>query len=89
MLSTAILTTKQCEKRFLCFCYFLSGQWIDSLTVRTNLGREKRFGTSDGGSDFKLDIPPGCEVVGFRGSYSSYLYQLAALYRVARKKQVS
>jgi hypothetical protein len=36
-----------------------SGSWIDHVIFTTNQGREVRFGLSDGGNPFDLEIPEG------------------------------
>ena len=75
------------HNEYICSVTGTFSQWIDSLVVRTNFGREKSFGRQDEGEEFDLEIPEQCEVLGFCGSYGSQLYTIGALYRPTIKKE--
>ena len=52
------------------------GQVIDHVIFETNQGRELRFGLSDGGEPFDLEIPPGSCVGALKGGYGAHLHNI-------------
>ncbi len=43
------------------------GSYVDSLSLRTNMGQVRRFGGQGGHSEFIYTAPPGYGVIGFWG----------------------
>lgn len=57
------------------------GALIDRLCLRTNKGKEIRFGESDGGDDFEFKIPPGCHIIAFHGGHNGDMHNIGAYAR--------
>ena len=53
-----------------------SGSVIDHVKFVTNWGRVLRFGVSDGGSPFEIEIPYGKRVCALKGSYGHDIYTI-------------
>ena len=53
-----------------------NGAVIDHVVFHTNTGKELRFGESDGGEEFELDIPSGFHVVTLQGGYGEHLHNI-------------
>lgn len=56
--------------------YGHAGAIIDYVVFVTNKGRELRFGLSDGGDPFDLDIPEGSCVGTLKGGYGGHLHNI-------------
>eukprot|EP00343_Euplotes_focardii_P006693 CAMPEP_0205821406 /NCGR_PEP_ID=MMETSP0206-20130828/7467_1 /ASSEMBLY_ACC=CAM_ASM_000279 /TAXON_ID=36767 /ORGANISM="Euplotes focardii, Strain TN1" /LENGTH=671 /DNA_ID=CAMNT_0053116863 /DNA_START=17 /DNA_END=2032 /DNA_ORIENTATION=+ len=52
------------------------GNVMDHVVFETNKGRELRFGLSDGGNPFDLEIAPGTCVGALKGGYASHLHNI-------------
>lgn len=57
------------------------GALIDRLCLRTNKGKEIRWGESDGGDDFEFKIPPGCHIIAFHGGHNGDMHNIGAYAR--------
>jgi len=57
-----------------------AGDIIDHVKFYTNKGRELRFGRSEGGNEFSLDVPVGMCVVTIRGGYGGHLHNIGGSY---------
>ena len=52
------------------------GNIIDHVKFVTNLGRSLRFGTSDGGDPFEIEIPYGKCIGALKGGYGGHLHNI-------------
>ena len=52
------------------------GSIMDHVIFETNQGRELRFGISDGGDPFDLEIEPGTCVGALKGGYGGHLHNI-------------
>lgn len=81
-----VLTTRS---YFRCLCIILSpnqqvvtkisikaGGILDSLTVRTSSGRQKKWGGDGGGISHTWHIPLGCSFLGFHGGLGGHIHSL-------------
>jgi hypothetical protein len=53
-----------------------AGSVMDHVIFATNQGREVRFGLSDGGEPFDLEIPEGSTLGALKGGYGDHLHNL-------------
>jgi hypothetical protein len=56
------------------------GNYIDSLSIRTNKRTSSIFGGSGGSSDFRIDVPAGYQAIGFVGRSGDYLDAIGLSY---------
>lgn len=53
-----------------------AGCILDSLTIRTSTGREKKWGGDGGDTCHTWKVPPGCAFLGFRGGIGGHIHCL-------------
>lgn len=58
------------ETEFITEVYGRYSGYIESLSIRTNLGKNRRFGALAGVMDFLYVAPPGFHIIGFWGRSS-------------------
>ena len=56
------------------------GDHIDSMVIHTNKRTSQMFGGRGGQSDFRIDIPPGTQAVGFAGRAGDYVDAIGLTY---------
>jgi hypothetical protein len=57
------------------------GTGIDSIVIHTNLDDTKRFGGEGGDHDYHIEVPEGCQVIGFVGQSSGTVTRIGLVYR--------
>ena len=57
------------------------GALVDRLCLRTNKGKEIRWGNSDGGDAFEFDFPEGKHIIGFHGGHNGDLHNIGIYWR--------